>query len=167
VRFLLLTACRRSEASSLRWSEIENGVWSLPAARNKTKEDLVRPLSAKALDIVNAQPRLGAFVFSFDGDHALTVGRAMYAFREKCGIAEHWTIHDIRRTARTLMSRANVPVDHAERALGHVVGGVRSVYDRHTYEREMAHAFEQLAAQIEHIVAPPEGNLLLFPQRQG
>lgn len=32
-----------------------------------------------------------------------------------------WRLHDLRRTAPSLMSRAKVPTDHAERALGHVI----------------------------------------------
>jgi hypothetical protein len=42
-----------------------------------------------------------------------------------------WTLHDLRRTARLLMSRAGVPSDHAERCLGRVLPGVRGTYDRH------------------------------------
>jgi hypothetical protein len=63
-------------------------------------------------------------------------------------------IHDLRRTARSLMSRAGVSPDHAERCLGHVIGGIRGVYDRHQYCDEKLHAFEALAAQIERIVDP-------------
>jgi integrase len=65
-----------------------------------------------------------------------------------------WTLHDLRRTARSLMSRAGVPSDHAERSLGHVMLGVRGIYDRHEYLQEKRHAFEALAGQIEHIVNP-------------
>ncbi len=168
VRFLLLTTARRSEASGLPWSEIDDhGVWLLPADRNKTKVDLIRPLPKTALDIVNAQPRLGPYVFSFDGNHPLTVGRAMYAFREKCGIAAHWTIHDLRRTARTLLSRAAVNADHAEHCLGHLIGGVRATYDRHDFFNEKKKAFEALALLIESIVNPPEAdNVVHFPQQQ-
>ena len=64
-----------------------------------------------------------------------------------------WTLHDLRRTARSLMSRAGVPNDHAERCLGHVIGGVRGVYDRHSFRGEMASAYEKLAALIADIVA--------------
>jgi len=46
-----------------------------------------------------------------------------------------------------------VPSDHAGRCLGHVIGGVRGVYDRHEYHREKAQAFEALAALIERIVS--------------
>jgi hypothetical protein len=46
--------------------------------------------------------------------------------------------------------------DHAERALGHVIGGVRGVYDRHAYRDEKRAAFEALAAEVERIVHPQE-----------
>jgi hypothetical protein len=57
------------------------------------------------------------------------------------------------------MSRAGVNADHAERCLGHVIPGVRGVYDRHAYHAEMLAAFEVLAAQIERIVNPPPANV--------
>ena len=43
---------------------------------------------------------------------------------------ERWTLHDMRRTARTLMSEVGVPSDHAEACLGHVKQGVEGTYDR-------------------------------------
>ena len=43
--------------------------------------------------------------------------------------------------------------DVAERCLGHVIGGVRGVYDRHEYRAEMAEAYEKLSALITDIVA--------------
>jgi len=49
-----------------------------------------------------------------------------------------------------------VPSDHAERCLGHVVGGVRGVYDRHRYTEEMRQAYEALAALIARIVDPQQ-----------
>ena len=67
-----------------------------------------------------------------------------------------WTTHDLRRTARSLMSRAGVSADHAERALGHVIGGVRGVYDRYAYRDEKRAAFEALATQVNSIVNPPQ-----------
>ena len=67
---------------------------------------------------------------------------------------EPWTLHDLRRTARSLMSRAGVPTDHAERALGHVIAGVRAVYDRHKFLAEKQEAFEALAALVKQILNP-------------
>ena len=73
LRFALLTACRRGEATHLRWSELADGVWTLPASRNKTGVELVRPLSAAALDILAKVPRVvgGEFVFSAYGRRPL------------------------------------------------------------------------------------------------
>ena len=70
-----------------------------------------------------------------------------------------WSLHDLRRTARSLMSRASVPSDHAERVLGHVITGVRSVYDRHKYEEEKSDALQKLAAMIDRILSPPPSNV--------
>jgi hypothetical protein len=50
------------------------------------------------------------------------------------------------------MSRAGVPADHAEQCLGHVMPGVRGVYDRYEYLEEKRDAFNRLAALINSIV---------------
>src|SRR6059036_3909784 len=54
----------------------------------------------------------------------------------------NWTLHDLRRTARSLMSRAGVPTDHAEMCLGHVITGVRGTYDRYEYHAEKKAAYK-------------------------
>jgi integrase len=76
-----------------------------------------------------------------------------------------WTLHDLRRTARSLMSRAGVPSDHAERCLGHVLPGIRGTYDRHQYLNEKRRAFEPLATLIERIVKPAENIVALSESR--
>jgi integrase len=72
-----------------------------------------------------------------------------------------WTLHDLRRTARSLMSRAGVPSDHAERCLGHVLPGIRGTYDRHEYINEKRHAFEALASLVDLIAIPPASNVVI------
>jgi integrase len=153
VRFLLLTGARRTEAAGMRWSELDGADWTLPAARNKTKLDLLRPLPAQALAVLG--DRSGEFVFSNDGVRAI---RGFYAGkvafdRAVAGPMPRWTLHDLRRTARSLMSRAGVQSDHAERVLGHTIGGVRGVYDRHEYREEKAQALAKLARLIDRIIS--------------
>ena len=48
---------------------------------------------------------------------------------------KHWVLHDLRRTARSIMSAYTTP-DHAERVIGHIVPGVRGVYDLYEYVDE-------------------------------
>ena len=156
VQFLLLTAARRNEASEMKRAELTGTDWTLPADRNKTKVDLVRPLSAAAQDVLSKAPKLAdcEFVFSTDGEHPISgFSRFKKNFDKVCGVSA-WTLHDLRRTARSLMSRAGVASDHAERCLGHVIAGVRGTYDRHEYHAEKQRAFEALAVQIDLIVNP-------------
>jgi integrase len=158
-RFLLLTGSRYGEAAGLTRAEVADGTWNLPAARNKTKQNLPRPLSKAALAIVEAQPRIGdgPLVFSNDGFHRLSPGKPKRLLDKNSGVAS-WTLHDLRRTSRTLLSRAGISVDVSERCIGHVIGGVRAVYDKHKFQAEMAAAFESLALLVERIVNPPEGS---------
>jgi integrase len=161
VQFLLLTAARRTEASGMALTEIETPApgamdWILPAARNKVKVDLVRPLSPAAQRVIEKLPRIGkrGYVFTTGGRSPIGgFSRFKTAFDDAAGVAD-WTLHDLRRTARSLMSRAGVPSDHAELCLGHVLRGVRGIYDRHEYHAEKKRAYEALAAQIDRIVNP-------------
>lgn len=179
VKTLLLTATRRNEAADMHTSELEGDVWTIPGARYKTKLDHVVPLTAAARALIGDKPpkaKNSWFVFSTsvsgpDGEmqpdgakpfsgysKAKTeLDKTIAAIRARDGrepMAENWTLHDLRRTARSLMSRAKVPTDHAERALGHVMGGVRETYDRYEYLDEKRAAFEALAALVEKILNP-------------
>ena len=79
---------------------------------------------------------------------------------EKLGHFEPWVFHDLRRTARSLMSRAGVRPDISERVLGHAIPGIAGVYDRHSYDSEKADALNRLAALVQTIVNPPPENIV-------
>jgi integrase len=156
VQFVLLTACRRNEAAHMRRSEVSDDVWTIPAKRNKSKRDCAVPLSKAAQAILDALPIINDsdLLFTHTGRRPIAGWTRFKARLDALSGVTGWTIHDLRRTARSLMSRAGVNADIAERCLGHVIGGVRGVYDRHSFLEEKRVAFEALAAQIEHIVNP-------------
>jgi integrase len=167
VRFLLLSASRRNEASMMSSDELDRGLWVIPGTRYKTKLDHVVPLSDGALALIGDKPqgcqKNSWFVFSTTNGKRPFSGfskakRALDAevavLRKSSGRDDmpKWTLHDLRRTGRSLMSRAKVPADHAERALGHVMGGVRETYDRYEYLEEKRDAFLQLSNLLAGIV---------------
>ena len=161
LRFLLLTGCRCGEGAGLRWDEIAGDEWLLPAARHKDKRrDLWRPLSKAALAIVATQPHIEGcpYVFASQREKPLRFGGSARAFLKECG-AGTWRIHDIRRTARTLLSRAGVDADIAEQCLGHALPAMRATYDRHRPDKALRLAFEALASLVERIVNPPAKNV--------
>jgi integrase len=165
VRFLILTATRRNEAAAMRRDELVGNDWTVPAPRMKNATDHTIPLSNDAKAIIDAMPVLGEFVFTADG------GRPMRDFdgpkrslEQRSGVIG-WRLHDLRRTARSLMSRGGVPPDIGERALAHKIVGVRGVYDRHAFFEEKQRAFQMLAQQVRQIVDPRSGDVL--PMRGG
>ena len=149
----------------MRWDEVSpserspgSSDWILPAARNKVKQDLIRPLSAKARAVLAGVPRVGEFVFK-----PIPSFWSMKCELDKRSSVTGWRLHDLRRTGRSLMSLAGVNSDHAERCLGHVIGGIRGTYDRHEYHAEKKFALEMLAAQIERILDPQDNVVALRP----
>jgi integrase len=158
VQFLLLTGARRNEVAGMQWREVTGNDWTLPASRNKVKVDLIRTLSKQAMAVLPQRGDPDDYVFGIVPDCPLgNFARLKEGLDADSGVTG-WTLHDLRRTARSLMSRAGVNSDHAERCLGHVIGGVRGVYDRHEYQDEKARALEMLAHQLMLIVNPPKGN---------
>jgi integrase len=157
LRFILLTACRRSEAADMTRSEVVGTDWIIPASRYKTKIETVLPLSMAAQHVLASIPKIKGVDYVFTtGDKPISgFSKFKNKIDEDCGFAD-WTIHDLRRTARSLMSRAGVAADIAARCLGHVISGVRGVYDRHEYLNEKRDAFEKLAAIIDSILNPPK-----------
>ena len=160
-RIMLLTGTRRSEATGMMRAEINGDVWTIPGSRYKTNKDHAVPLTPAAQAIISAQPDCGPRVFPGRGGNALSRGGNLKAAIDKAtpGLAP-WRVHDLRRTARSLMSRADVRPDIAERVLGHAIQGVGRVYDRHEYLNEKRDALEKLATLIDGIVNPPPANVV-------
>jgi integrase len=154
VRFLLLTATRRAEGAKMVRSELHGDDWVIPAIRMKSKLEHVVPFSPAAKAIIDGKPNLGAFMFTQNGRRATrNFADDKRKLDEASGVTG-WRLHDLRRTARCLMSRAGVTSDIAERCLAHTIGGVRGVYDRYAYHAEKKAAFAALAVPVEHIVNP-------------
>jgi integrase len=159
IKLLLLTAQRKDKVASMKWADISNGTWSVPNGdRQKgTGGDLVLP--GMALDIINARPRFASNPYVFAARGGAYWRRYSEAVKELPPLP-HWTLHDLRRTARSLMSRAGVRPDIAERVLGHAIGGVEGVYDRHHYQEAKADALKRLAGLIDAIINPPADNVV-------
>lgn len=65
-----------------------------------------------------------------------------------------WTLHDLRRTATSLMIEAGVRPDYVERVTHPQIAGVAGVYNRYAYADEKRAALDALAVMIERIVNP-------------
>jgi integrase len=158
-RLLLLSGARAREVSNLQWSELSltDRVWTLPAARNKAKVDLERPLGPLAWQLITAQPRTSDYVF----ERSRSWNYMKVQLDQVMQVAD-WRVHDLRRVARSLLSRGRVQSDHAELCLGHLLSGMRAVYDKHSYLDEKRAAYAVLEREIDLILNPPEAEVIRF-----
>lgn len=165
VRLCLLTAQRRTKVATMMWADLSiDGEWTI--AKEVREKDSAGSLMLPdaAIEIVKAQPRVrdNPYVFAGRGDGpyaGFSQGKTRFDAKLPPDMPA-WVLHDLRRTARSMMSRAGVRPDVAERVMGHVIAGVEGVYDRHSYREEKAEALKRLAALVNAIVDPPAGNVV-------
>lgn len=153
-RFLMMSAQRKSNVASMRWDELQGDVWTIPREKMKaTRADSAKahevPLTPAMSAIINARYRVGEYVFGMDGSKPLSFGsRQKDRIGARAGITD-WRVHDIRRTAGTLMTSNGVSRFMMQRVLGHADSGVGSVYDLTNYREEKRDALAVLASSVE------------------
>jgi integrase len=164
VNLLLALCVRKGELLGARWEEFDlealspsGAVWRLPAARTKTGEGLEIPLVPEVVDWFLRLRELAAgseYVFPKrrrDPRERVphvgvdTLNAALQ--RVKHGLP-HFTLHDLRRTARTHLAALGIRREVAERCLGHKLRGVEGTYDRHDYFKDRRVALESWTALL-------------------
>ncbi|ENG7465259.1 integrase [Vibrio parahaemolyticus] len=172
---LVCLGVRKSELCEAKWEEfdLEKAVWELPKERSKTNVGLSIPLATPVLEWLEELKvrSLGSeYVFpsrrSSKNPHMGpdTLNRAITKLfghepgKKKqppnlMGDMPHFTVHDLRRTCRTLLAQQGTPGHVAERCLNHKLKGVEGIYDRHDYLEERREALDNLALSISKIIA--------------
>lgn len=151
IELLALTAQRREEVNQLTWDELdlERAVWTLPGSRTKNGKPHIVHLSAPALELIEAQPRAGTYVFS--GQRPFHQFARAKRTLDSMSAVSGWRVHDLRRTAVSGMARLGIPPHVADKILNHSSGsisGVAAVYQRHEFLKERASALDEWAAHL-------------------
>jgi integrase len=167
IRLCLFYGCRVGE---LRLAErghfdFDGMTWRVPPENHKTgietKRPIIRPMNDFVAEIVKRRMKAspGKFIFSSKemplkaSAHVGVINAMNVAICKKNADFKTFTMHDLRRTARTMWS--NITEPHvAEVMLGHKLPGVWSVYDRHDYMEEMRLAYDKWLAKLMAIVNP-------------
>jgi integrase len=166
-RLMLLTAQREAEIAGMRWSEIDldRGIWTLPRERTKSDRSHIVHLSELACEILRATPRVGDLVLP---SRAGTVISSFAKPKERLDAAmaaqaggdpiAPFVLHDLRRTAATLMVRLGIASDVADRILNHAAGNrqgtVKDVYGRYEFLQERKAAMDALGRFVTALVRP-------------
>ncbi len=173
-KLLLITGQRRNEIARMKWEHIDldNKVWTLPKEETKAKRQHEVPLSPMALELIQAMPNDGTFVFSTTGKTPISgFSRAKKRCDERLAFngfnIPAWRLHDLRRTVASGMAEIGIAPHVIEKVLNHSTGqisGVAAVYNRHTYLREKTDALNAWANALTAIVRPGEGNVVGIKQ---
>jgi integrase len=135
LEFLILTAVRTGEVIGARWDEfnLDEGLWTIPAARMKAGREHRVPLSAPAAALIRKLKKLhiGEFVFPGQKLTRPLSNMAMLKTLERMGRPD-LTVHGFRSTFRDWVAeQTNATSEVAEMALAHTVGDkVEAAYRR-------------------------------------
>src|SRR5262245_49040529 len=178
VRLLILTAQRREEIGGLRLSEIDfdRDLIVLPPARTKNKREHQLPISPQVKAILqrringaaatnvhkaklngngkgNATDDVGVF-----GVNGFSIGGwydPKVSLDRRVPLPKPWRLHDLRRTAATMMAELGVLPHIIEAILNHVSGhkaGVAGIYNRARYQDEMRGALQRWADRLTNFI---------------
>ncbi|MBG5983713.1 tyrosine-type recombinase/integrase [Proteus vulgaris] len=163
VKFVLLTLVRKSEFIHATWDEIDfkNRQWVIPKGRMKGRKEHVIYLSDQAMDILT-----GMKVCAMGSDYLMpgrydikkplsnaalnnVIDGTVKRINEKGIEFEPVTVHDLRRTASTLLHEAGYNSDWIEKCLAHVQNGVRAVYNKAEYAEQRRKMLQEWANMVD------------------
>lgn len=156
----ICTAARGGELVQMHTDHITEEAdglwWTCPKewfknARIEEAFDLRVPLVGRAKDVVvrRMKDRKG-YLFAADSKTGFTSQASVQSqvhFRQPYSNARpeinrkrltvtHWSPHDLRRTVRTRLAGMGCPMEIGEAILGHVLPGVKGIYNLHAYDAE-------------------------------
>ena len=173
LHLILLTMVRKSELLLARWEhvDLEQAEWHIPAEHSKTGKPHIVFLSRQAVALFKElQALAGGSTLVLPGRGSLTKPFAHNAINNALKVAlkgqdiPAFTIHDLRRTASTLLHENGWPSDVVEKALNHTIGGVRGVYNRAEYEPQRREMLQFWADYIEQLLTTGKVILGRFKQ---
>ncbi|GDN80235.1 integrase [Escherichia coli] len=176
LKLVLITMVRKGEFTNATWDEIDfkKWTWTIPSDRMKGSRAHVIYLPKQAQDIlVGLQMCAGGSEYLVPGRYnfrkplsnaALNslIDRTVKIINEDGEHIQGFTVHDMRRTASTLLHEAGYPSDWIEKALAHEQKGVRAVYNKAEYARQRAWMLQQWADMIDSWIDGEHTDLIPF-----
>ena len=163
LKFILLSMVRKSELQDATWDEVDfaNAVWSIPKARMKRSRPHNVYLSTQMLDILIALKTCAGnsrylLPSRYDADAPMsraTFNRVTSAIAERASSQglplEPFTVHDLRRTASTLLHEMGFNSDWIEKGLAHEERSSRGVYNKAEFEAQRRHMAQQWSDAVD------------------
>lgn len=157
---ILLTMVRKSELLLARWEDVhlESGEWHTPIENSKTGKPHIVYLARQTIGRFKELHTLaGGSELVMPGRGSLTKPFAHNAINSALKKSLQgqdipaFTIHDLRRTASTILHEQGWSSDVVEKALNHTIGGVRGVYNRAEYSQQRREMLQSWADYLDNL----------------
>lgn len=169
MKILMLTGVRTGSLIQAEWDEVdfENSLWTIPPEHQKLKKSQphnpfpvhISPWVKELLQMLREQsesrfliPGRGATAENdFHAERTVfsTVARLN---SDEIGIPK-FNIHDFRSTLATRLSEEGIAPHVIELILGHQLGGVAGIYNKHQYLTERMHALDLWSEKIMNLTS--------------
>ena len=162
LKILLLAAQRKTETMKMKWVDVQDGIWTIPAEKAKNKQSHEVPLSDTALQIVEAmRPITGQSDYVFESPRLENepiswIKQAVDNIREISGVTD-FRIHDLRRTGATYMAKGGTDPMIIGKVLNHKglaqENRITAIYNRHDYMEKKKQALNRWSFHLQRIIA--------------
>lgn len=189
LRLILITGQRSGEIIGMHTCEFDGDWWTIPAERAKNGKAHRVYLTSMAKELINQAietvkqirdipdgPPYNGFVFPCPHQFkvqpinatalAVAVGRNLVLGNNRFEL-EHFTPHDLRRTAATFMAESGEMDEVIDAILNHAKQGIIKVYNQYRYAKEKQAALDKWAKKLRQIVGiekPEIGKIIEFRQ---
>jgi integrase len=151
--------------TAARWPhfDFDKAIWTIPAELSKNGKEHKVPLSPLAIQILTELRGItGEHPHVLASQHSIkkpdksyserVLSRAVRENEDHFGIP-HFTPHDLRRTAASMMTGIGIPRLHVEKVLNQTLSDIAEVYDRHDYFEEKKIALNRWADHLKTVLA--------------
>jgi len=161
LKLQLVKGQRKGEIVRIEWSDIQIGErwWTIPAIKAKNGvltrvylSDLAMTLLARVKEL-SGTPKW-AFPAPNSNTHITPDSISRAINRSTFEELEHFTPHDLRRSAATHMCGMGIPRLVVSKILNHVDNSITAIYDRHSYDTEKKNALEAWSKKLTQIISP-------------
>ena len=174
LKLQLVTAQRKGEVAGAEWKDftLNRGWWTIPAEKAKNGFPHRVSLSPLAMELLKElkeitgssqwlfpSPRDGQHIAETSVDHAVRINSHHFEI-------DHFTPHDLRRTAASMMTASGIQRLTVSKTLNHVESGVTAVYDRHSYDKEKRKALSVWGQKLRSVISGKKrGKVIQFNQK--
>ncbi|WP_068547566.1 tyrosine-type recombinase/integrase [Thalassotalea crassostreae] len=151
IKLASLTGARLGEIRHMKKDhlDLKNKIWTVPKEISKTRKTIVRPIAPEAFKIIKWQldtfGEITDYVFP-SGSYKKQISPQTINKLSRHVVARAkmapWSSHDFRRSLSTILSSKGVELHVSEKMLGHNLGGILAVYNKHHWIEEQRAAYE-------------------------